>query len=93
MGIGNLIPSFVSRRHSRSLGNSCAEGGVLELANPKEWNTTIHPNNGCIPLDNDEDNALPVWWDSEDDRENPMNWSERKKWSTIAIVSMVTFVT
>jgi hypothetical protein len=93
MGIDNLIPSFVSSRRSRSLGDSRAEGRVLEIANHKEWHATIHPSNSCIPLDNVANSVLYVWWDSEDDRENPMNWSERKKWSTIAIVSMVTFVT
>jgi hypothetical protein len=93
MGIDNFNPSFLSRRHSRSLGDSSAEGVALELANHKEWYTTINPSNSCISLDNVEDNALSVWWDSEDGRENPMKWSERKKWGTIAIVSVVTFVT
>lgn len=93
MGIDNFNPSFLSRRYSRSLGDSSAEGVALELANHKEWYTTINPSNGCISLDNVEDNALSIWWDSEDGRENPMKWSERKKWGTIAIVSVVTFVT
>jgi MFS family permease len=34
-----------------------------------------------------------VWWDGEDDPENPMNWKSFRKWSAIAIVSGVTFLT
>lgn len=34
-----------------------------------------------------------VDWDGEDDPENPLNWSRTKKWSTILLVSYITFVT
>lgn len=34
-----------------------------------------------------------VWWDGDDDPTNPMNWSEKKKWTNIAIMSMITFLT
>ncbi|KAF2128090.1 polyamine transporter 1 [Dothidotthia symphoricarpi CBS 119687] len=34
-----------------------------------------------------------VDWDSADDPNNPMNWSKNKKWSTIALVAYITFVT
>jgi hypothetical protein len=34
-----------------------------------------------------------VWWDSDDDPANPMNWSEKKKWANVAIMSMITFLT
>lgn len=32
-----------------------------------------------------------VWWDSDEDPENPMNWSNTRKWASIAIVSAITF--
>lgn len=34
-----------------------------------------------------------VWWDGEDDAENPMNWSTKKKWSNLGLMSCVTFIT
>jgi hypothetical protein len=33
-----------------------------------------------------------VWWDSEDDPQNPMNWSAFHKWGTIAVVSGITLL-
>jgi hypothetical protein len=33
-----------------------------------------------------------VWWDGDDDPENPMNWGEKKKWSQVAIVAVLTFL-
>jgi multidrug resistance protein len=36
-----------------------------------------------------------VWWDEPADQDpaNPMNWSNRKKWANIGILSSVTFLT
>jgi len=41
------------------------------------------------------DNDNLVWWDEPTDQDplNAMNWSERKKWSNIAVLSAMTFVT
>ncbi|KAH6842627.1 general substrate transporter [Chaetomium sp. MPI-CAGE-AT-0009] len=34
-----------------------------------------------------------VSWDGPDDPTNPMNWSMRKKWSNIAVLSVLTIIT
>lgn len=34
-----------------------------------------------------------VWWDSDTDPGNPMNWSQPKKWTNICLVSFICFVT
>ncbi|GME24691.1 putative mfs multidrug protein [Neofusicoccum parvum] len=34
-----------------------------------------------------------VWWDGDSDPENPLNWSEKKKWTNLALLSCVTFIT
>lgn len=34
-----------------------------------------------------------VSWDGPDDPENPMNWTDRKKWSNIAVLSILTIIT
>ncbi|KAL1623596.1 hypothetical protein SLS56_008236 [Neofusicoccum ribis] len=33
-----------------------------------------------------------VWWDGDSDPENPLNWSEKKKWTNLALLSCVTFI-
>jgi hypothetical protein len=39
-----------------------------------------------------------VWWDEilgqePKDTKNPINWAEKKKWSNIAVLSSITFLT
>lgn len=34
-----------------------------------------------------------VFWDNDEDPANPMNWSGKKKWTQILLVTLVTFVT
>ncbi|KAL3452704.1 major facilitator superfamily domain-containing protein [Aspergillus insuetus] len=36
---------------------------------------------------------LIVFWDGPDDPANPMNWTMRRKWGIIAMISFVTFLT
>ncbi len=84
--MANLVASSTISGHGRSLTSSCPEDAVLELTTREEWDNSI-ASNGSTPLEN------VVWWDSKDDPENPINWSESQKWRIITIVSMVTFVT
>jgi len=48
-----------------------------------------HPNDEHDP--DHEPNI--VFWDSPKDPQNPMNWSSKKKWGTVLIVSCITFLT
>ncbi|KAK6957915.1 hypothetical protein Daesc_000705 [Daldinia eschscholtzii] len=41
----------------------------------------------------DERDPDVVDWDGPDDPENPLNWSDKKKWLNIAILSIMTLVT
>lgn len=34
-----------------------------------------------------------VSWDGPDDPTNPMNWTMRKKWSNVAVLSILTIIT
>lgn len=36
-----------------------------------------------------------VWWEDPEDQdpENPQNWTNKKKWSNIAVLSAITFLT
>jgi hypothetical protein len=42
-----------------------------------------------------EENAASneVWWNGDDDPENPMNWSPSRKWGTVTLVSGLTLLT
>jgi hypothetical protein len=40
----------------------------------------------------EQEDPYVVWWDGPDDPTNPMNWSMKKKWGTIAVVSGITFL-
>jgi hypothetical protein len=33
-----------------------------------------------------------VWWDSEDDPANPLNWSAWLKWMNVSILAVITFI-
>ncbi|CAI7666363.1 unnamed protein product [Penicillium pancosmium] len=47
-----------------------------------------------IPVENNEaPNPNDVFWDGEDDRENPKNWSVVRRWVHVSIVSLLTFIT
>jgi hypothetical protein len=55
--------------------------------------TSLLSNRSWTGHDDDEENDRNVvWWDGDDDPENPMNWSERKRWSQVAIISFLTFL-
>lgn len=43
----------------------------------------------------DERNDFEVFWDDPPDQDpaNPMNWSTARKWTIVAIVSFITFLT
>ncbi|KAI1141898.1 MFS general substrate transporter [Hypoxylon sp. FL0543] len=44
-------------------------------------------------LNADEKDPNVVDWDGPDDQENPMNWSDTKKWLNVSILSIMTIVT
>lgn len=39
----------------------------------------------------DEQDVTTVYWDSDDDPQDPMNWSPVMKWLTIALISLSSF--
>lgn len=65
------------------------EKGVLELSSDMETPT-------IAPDEKDEKPAGDpniVSWDGPDDPANPKNWTMRKKWGNIAVLSILTFIT
>ncbi|KAJ5358646.1 MFS general substrate transporter [Penicillium cataractarum] len=54
----------------------------------------IIPQIDTIPVERDEtQNPNDVFWDGDDDRSNPKNWTVVYRWSHIVIISLVTFIT
>lgn len=39
------------------------------------------------------DADFDVFWDGENDPENPMNWSAARRWLIVGMVSFITFLT
>lgn len=37
--------------------------------------------------------ANVVGWDGPNDPENPVNWTDKKKWLNIAVLSILSFIT
>ncbi|KAF2751627.1 MFS general substrate transporter [Sporormia fimetaria CBS 119925] len=62
----------------------------IEKGNPLSSTSSIHNSEDTTP--NDDDPNI-VTWDSPTDPQNPMNWSEKKKWGTVTVVSCITFLT
>lgn len=60
------------------------ESQASEVTNPSEVTTS-----------SDETNNFKVGWNepADQDPENPMNWSTRRKWSIIGLLSFITFLT
>jgi hypothetical protein len=44
-------------------------------------------------VDNHDKDPDIVSWDGANDPENPMNWTNRKKWFNIAVISILTVLT
>lgn len=53
--------------------------------------STVHHNQAEIQPDGPDVNI--VWWDGPNDPQNPLNWSEPLKWTNVAVISLITFVT
>jgi hypothetical protein len=48
------------------------------------------------PIEDDEAEGPAsnvVWWNGENDQDNPMNWPSSRRWTAVSIVSCITFLT
>ena len=46
-------------------------------------------------VNGENSSEFDVWWNEPADQDpaNPMNWTNKKKWSNIAVMSAITFLT
>ncbi|TLD26513.1 hypothetical protein PspLS_05227 [Pyricularia sp. CBS 133598] len=87
-----------SRRQSlaRSQSNSPAKAIVENSRNKPEVDLERAADATATESEGEnssEDDPNVVWWDSDDDPENPYNWPEWKKWVNCTFVSILTFLT
>ncbi|KAI5858054.1 major facilitator superfamily domain-containing protein [Tricharina praecox] len=74
-------------------GKDLEHGRSLELkrtSTNKSHKSQVEETNYEHPLTDLSRNI--VGWDSEDDPENPRNWTDKKKFSMLSLVSMITFI-
>jgi hypothetical protein len=57
--------------------------------------TALSPHEAFTTAERAEEQpaSKEVSWDGDHDKLNPMNWTPRKKWLILAIVSTMTFIT
>jgi hypothetical protein len=53
----------------------------------------VAPGDENDKLEKEETDPNVVSWDGPDDPTNPMNWTMRKKWANIAVLSVLTLIT
>lgn len=80
--------SYAESEHERDV----EKGGTIHTSTSftDEKQGDISENVAPIPSPEDEN---IVDWDGPDDPANPMNWTGRKKWANIAILSALTLLT
>ncbi|KAF2212828.1 hypothetical protein CERZMDRAFT_121117 [Cercospora zeae-maydis SCOH1-5] len=92
-----------SRRHTKSTYSSdasnqekSAERSDPQLVGSTDKDLEIQlPSNGEAEEEEEEGEEDPnlVFWDGPNDPANPQNWSVAKKWSQIALISVLSFLT
>lgn len=72
-----------------------SEGSVTERPQTTDeeaaFQAEAKKNETDASASNDDPNA--IGWDGPDDPQNPMNWTEKKKWTTIGALSLMTLLT
>lgn len=98
------LPHNVSRRGTTSpspteMGSTNLEKDVEKEGASRGVSTrttpipSLHGDSKLEVEVEEQDDPNVVDWDGHDDPENPLNWSNKRKWAAIGMVSMVTFLT
>lgn len=73
--------------------NSDFETATIVPEPESEPVTRDGPSSGEKKGEEEERDPNLVTWDGPDDPENPMNWTMRKKWFNVAVLSILTIIT
>lgn len=90
-------PTEKSENDARSTDNLERDGSVTPTEAKKE-SGVVDAENGKLAVEageksGEEVSEFDVWWENDKDPQNPQNWSSRKKWANIAVMSSITFLT
>lgn len=77
------------------------EKGLESQATTENASEQVDLEQNVVPLEGEGGKAgeksseFDVWWNepADQDLENPMNWTNKKKWSNIGVMSCITFLT
>jgi hypothetical protein len=90
--LGVYTPAQASSMYDAEKGGDLEKGGISHPTTSSgegdREETVASKLPGAEELDPDV-----IFWDGDDDPENPMNWSNGVKWGNIAILSAITCVT
>lgn len=78
-----------------ALDDATISGVTISGAQDSDLERALEKEKGEIFSEEDEREPDPnvVTWDGPNDPMNPMNWTMKKKWTNIAVLSILTLVT
>ncbi|KAJ8123953.1 hypothetical protein ONZ43_g221 [Nemania bipapillata] len=80
----------VEEGHDADIPSSA--GYVLDEEDRADHDIEKRQEAGPATSSDDENDPNIVWWDGDDDPENPYNWSATRKWLNTGCVSFQTFI-
>ncbi|KAF7360465.1 putative transporter [Mycena venus] len=90
-GTTSSVPADIEKYSNEDLPDAHDGRGaaLVERTGSAEKETIAGDNAGALI---DEDKKFEVGW-TDQDPENPMTWSSRRKWTIVALLSWITFLT
>ena len=90
--------------HADTMEMESREKGLESLSTTENASEVVDLEQNAAPLGEElgeggktveKPSEFDVWWNepADQDLENPMNWTTKKKWSNIGIMSCITFLT
>lgn len=89
--------SLAERRASNASKNGHAKNGDIKDSGPERKEEGLVGKEGDLENGKEEDGGQEdetnvVWWDGDDDPQNPLNWSTWRKAVNVTLVSTTCFV-
>lgn len=82
----------ISEKSPKDLEAQAIQENAPETSD-KDQNLTPDTSKDESDPDRAEEQDFLVWWDGDQDPANPQNWPNSVKWSNIAVLSSITFLT
>jgi len=86
----SVVEAFEKEHGGLKSGTRQQETPNTNSTNPNSALDSSKNENGSSQV---EEQEFLVWWDGDQDPTNPQNWPSSAKWSNIAVLSSITFLT